>query len=116
MNDMISIADTHHIDTVVIIWKADDTDIADRARDFVASQPTDCVELKMHYAADFGPLSGFVFFAFGEQGIDEADAIVIDDFASGLPCETEMYFGAASEIFQSGILNRPETAWVKGAD
>ena len=107
--DILEYADTYHLDTVVIMWKATDVDEAERSREYVASKPEllETVNCTLHYTADFGPMSGFIFFAFGENGLDEEDGIVLDDYASGIPSESEMYYGNANSIFQSGVIKLP---------
>ena len=100
--------DTYSLDTIVIMWKAEDKDEASRAREYISSVTLDDMEVGMYYTAAFGPLAGVLFFAFGEQGIDETDAGRIDDIAAGFPCETELWFGSAEEITQLSELAVPE--------
>ena len=66
--NMEDYCDVYHLDTAVIIWKAEDVEGANRARDYIKSLTLDDIEVGMYYTAGFGPLSGFVFFAFGVDG------------------------------------------------
>lgn len=101
-------ADVYALDTVVIIWKAESLEEAERAREHSSSVIIDDMEVGMYYTAAFGPLSGFVFFAFGENGADENDAGKVDEIAASFPCETELWFGNAHEIIQLQELSVPE--------
>jgi len=97
-------------DTAVIIWRADDEHQAAKARDWVSTQPGLIPESSglcptefgppLYYAASFGPLSGFVFFAWGEEGMEDVDSRNLDRFASGFLCETELWIGIADDIIQ----------------
>ena len=101
-------ADVYVLDTVVIIWKAEDVEQAKRARQHASSVNLDDMQFGMFYTADFGPLSGCLFFAFGEIGADEDDAGRVDEIAASFPCETELWFGNAHEIIQLQELSVPE--------
>ena len=106
--NMEDYCDVYHLDTAVIIWKAEDVEGANRARDYIKSLTLDDIEVGMYYTAGFGPLSGFVFFAFGVDGASEEDAAVVDQVAAGFGCETEMWIGSADEITQLKELAVPE--------
>lgn len=113
--DLFDASDKYHIDTIVVMWRADDEAQAQAVRDYLtdAQVCTDVEFLKMYYQASFGKLSGFCFFAYGKDGLDEEEAVVVDNFTAGIPCQTEMYFGSADQLFQTGQLELPE--WSKVA-
>ena len=46
----------------------------------------------------FGTMAGCIFLAFGEDGIDRLDAMIIDNLAAALPCETELWLGTADDV------------------
>lgn len=108
--DILEYVDTYHIDTVVVIWKAEDQSEAERAREYVdgdnpaSVQDVDCA---LYYKSTFGPLSGMVFFAFGQEGCHEDDGVILDNFAAGIPCETEMWFGAGDDVYQTRPIKLP---------
>ncbi len=108
--DILEYANRYHIDTVVVIWKAEHSDEADRVREYLDSaigKSIEEVDCALYYRANFGPLSGMAFFAFGDEGCTEDDGIIIDDYAAGIPCETEMWYGAGEDMHQSRALNLP---------
>ena len=79
------------LDTVVMIWRADD-DQANVVHDIVKN------EMKYGDAAELRPqsgtsrhsgMSGCIFLAYGEDGMDRLDAMIVDNLAAELPCETE---------------------------
>ena len=106
--NMEDYCDVYHLDTAVIIWRAEDVEGANRARDYIKTLRLDDIEVGMYYTAGFGPLAGFVFFAFGVDGASEEDAAVVDQVAAGFACETEMWIGSADEITQLKELSVPE--------
>lgn len=108
--DIMEYADTYHIDTVVIIWKSENTEEAERVRDFIGSyNPAGVheVDCSLYYTATFGPLSGMAFFAFGEEGCREEDGVTLDNYASLFPCETEMWFGSGDDVHQTRAITLP---------
>lgn len=114
--DIMEYADTYHIDTVVIIWKAEDTEQAERAREYIGGfNPSGVHEIDcaLYYTATFGPLSGMAFFAFGEEGCREDDGVILDNYAAQIPCETEMWFGSGDDIHQTRVIKVPR--WEKVA-
>ena len=101
--------DTVLFDTCIIIWKAEDSDEATKVRQVLDLSPVDnghpslLLNTTMQYKAHFGPLAGCLFYAFGSDGIDHNDAVILDRIAAELPCETELWVGSADEIELSGI-------------
>ena len=103
-------------DTAAIIWRADDEQQAQQAREWVASRPGLIPESAglcptefgppLYYSASFGPLSGFVFFAWGEGGMDDVDSKNLDHLASGFGCETELWVGNADDVIQIASIER----------
>jgi hypothetical protein len=105
-------------DSVLVLWRADTPEQAEEARYFVGMNPAgipdasgiDITEGGQAILSNinFGPLSGCVFIAWGEEGMDEIDRRNIDYFASRIPCETETYIGAAEDFIQTKIIRPPQ--------
>ena len=96
------------LDTVVIIWRADDVDQANVVHDIVKNEMKygDAAELRptVRHISSFGAMSGCIFLAYGEDGIDRLDAMIVDNLAAELPCETELWLGTADNVALAAVL------------
>ena len=66
-------------------------------------EPAD-LRTTVDYTASFGTMAGCIFLAFGEDGIDGLDAMIIDNLAAALPCETELWLGTADDVRLAAVL------------
>ena len=93
---------------LVIIWRADDVDQANVVHDIVKKQMThgDAAELRttVRHISSFGKMAGCIFLAFSEDGMDRLDAMIIDNLAAALPCETELWLGTADDVRLAAVL------------
>lgn len=101
-------ASEYKLDTVVIIWRAEDVERADLVHDIVQKQMThgDAAELQttVRHISSFGKLAGCIFLAFSEDGMDRLDAMIIDNLVAALPCETELWLGTADDVRLAAVL------------
>ena len=88
------------IDTVVIIWRAEDVERADLVHDIVQKQMThgDAAELQttVRHISSFG-MAGCIFLAYDEHGMDRLGTLIVDNLTAELPCETELWLGTADD-------------------
>ena len=99
---MSTITPSSEDDTVVIIWRTDDVEQANVVHDIVKNEMKygDAAELRptVRHISSFGAMSGCIFLAYGEDGIDRLDAMIVDNLAAELPCETELWLGTADDV------------------
>ena len=105
---VLDYAEQYHLDTAVIIWRTEDPDQATIVHEIVEKQmklgePAD-LRTTVDYTASFGTMAGCIFLAFGEDGIDRLDAMIIDNLAAALPCETELWLGTADDVRLAAVL------------
>lgn len=105
---VLDYAEQYHLDTAVIIWRTEDPDQATIVHEIVEKQmklgePAN-LRTTVNHTASFGAMAGCIFLAFGEDGIDRLDAIIIDDLAAALPCETELWLGTADDVRLAAVL------------
>ena len=105
-------------DTALVLWHADTPAQAAQFSEFVGMNPAgipdetgiDITEGSQAILSNvnFGPLSGCVFIAWGEEGMDDIDVRNIEAFASRFPCETETYLGEAEDFIQTKVIRPPQ--------
>lgn len=105
-------------DVALILWRADSPEHAAKVREFVGMNPAGipdecglCVTdgpQAIYSNVNFGAMSGAVYIAFGEDGMEPLDVRNIEAFASRFPCETETYLGAAEDFLQTKVIRPPQ--------
>ena len=104
-------AELYHMDTVVIIWTADDERQADDTQQYLENTPAEVsledVDCTLFHRASFGAMAGFIFIAFDGRGISKSCAIKIDLFVDNIPADVETWYGKAEEVQQLALLDQP---------
>ena len=105
---VLDYAELYVVDTAVLIWRASDQEQATVVHDLIEKNMSvgevSNLRTTVDYTASFGALSGCVFLAFGDDGVDRLDAVIIDNFAATIPCETELWLGTRDTMRLAGVL------------
>ena len=98
----------YHLDTAVIIWKAEDVEGANRARDYIKSLTPRRHRGRHVLHRRLRTSLWLRLLRLRWRWRQRIDAAVVDQVAAGFGCETEIWIGSADEITQLKELAVPE--------